>query len=191
VTHAKLEAVTHNDYADYAPIASAFTDIDACLWCLGKSSTQVPTEAEYRRLTYDYALAAAKSLRAASPKAVFHFISGASTRLDSRYMWARVKAETERDLIAAVDAVCWRPAAIDGVPSASEPLLFRAARPVIRVLLGPFRSLYVKAGDIGLAMIQATREGLRASIVENAGIRDLADSARVEATAAAASSLRR
>ena len=178
IAHAKLEAVTHGDYADYRAMAAAFGGIDACFWCLGKSSTQVPTEAEYRRLTYDYAMAAAKALRAASPAAVFHFISGKSTGLDSRYMWARVKAETERDLIAAVDAVCWRPGAIDGVPSASEPMLFRLARPVIRVVFGPFRSLYVKASDIGLAMIQATREGLRASIIENAGIRDLADAAR-------------
>jgi uncharacterized protein YbjT (DUF2867 family) len=185
VTHQKLEIVTHADYADYTAIASAFGGVDACLWCLGKSSTQVPTEAGYRRLTYDYALAAARALRAASPAAVFHFISGKSTRLDSRYMWARVKAETERDLIAAVDAVCWRPGAIDGVPSGSEPLLFRMARPVVRVAFGPFRSLYVRAGDIGLAMIQATREGLRASIVENAGIRDLADAARRDASPSA------
>src|SRR4030095_12851567 len=109
VTHAKLERVVHTDYADYTAIASAFAGIDACFWCLGKSSTQVKSEAEYRRLTYDFALAGARALRAASPSATFHFISGKSTALDSRYMWARVKAETERDLIAAGHPVnCWR-----------------------------------------------------------------------------------
>jgi uncharacterized protein YbjT (DUF2867 family) len=178
VTHAKLESVTHADYADYSAIASAFADVDACFWCLGKSSTQVKSEAEYRRLTYDYTLAAARALRAASPAAIFHFISGASTRLDSRYMWARVKAETERDLRAEGGAVCcWRPAAIDGVPSASEPALFRILRPVFR-LLAPFRSLYIKAEDIGLAMIAATRERRDGVTFENAAIRDLADSSR-------------
>jgi uncharacterized protein YbjT (DUF2867 family) len=178
VTHAKLESVTHADYADYSAIASAFADVDACFWCLGKSSTQVKSEAEYRRLTYDYTLAAARALRAASPTAVFHFISGASTRLDSRYMWARVKAETERDLRAEGGAVCcWRPAAIDGVPSASEPALFRILRPAFR-LLAPFRSLYIKAEDIGLAMIAATRERRDGVTFENAAIRDLADSSR-------------
>jgi uncharacterized protein YbjT (DUF2867 family) len=178
VTHAKLESVTHADYADYSAIASAFAGVDACFWCLGKSSTQVKSEAEYRRLTHDYTLAAARALRAASPKAVFHFISGASTRLDSRYMWARVKAETERDLRAEGGAVCcWRPAAIDGVPSASEPALFRILRPAFR-LLAPFRSLYIKAEDIGLAMIAATRERRDGVTFENAAIRDLADSSR-------------
>ena len=93
-------------------------------------------------------------------------------------MWARVKAETERDLLADGHPVnCWRPAAIDGVPSASEPLLFRLARPVFR-LLKPFRSLYIKAEDIGIAMLAATAAGMRGRIVENAEIRDLADRAR-------------
>ena len=93
-------------------------------------------------------------------------------------MWARVKAETERDLLAdGHPANCWRPASIDGVPSASEPLLFRLARPVMR-LLKPFRSLYVRAEDIGLAMLAATGQGIRGRIFENAEIRDLADRAR-------------
>ena len=178
LTHAKLETVTHGDFADYTAIAAAFADVDACFWCLGKSSTQVKSEAEYRRLTYDYALAAAKTLHAARRSSIFHFISGASTRLDSRQMWARVKAETERDLLAEGGAVCcWRPAAIDGVPSASEPALFRVMRPVMR-LLRPFRGLYVKAEDIGLAMIVATQDRRDGVIFENAAIRDLADTAR-------------
>ena len=133
-------------------------------------------EPEYRRLTYDYALAAARPCGAAD--AAFQFISGASTRIDSRYMWARVKAETERDLLAdGHPANCWRPASIDGVPSASEPVLFRVARPAMR-LLRPFRSLYVRAEDIGLAMLAATGQGIRGRIFENAEIRDLADRAR-------------
>ena len=141
VAHPRLRIVQHQVFDDYSAIADAFAGIDACLYCLGKSSTQVSGEAEYRRLTYDFALAAAREVWRGSPNAVFQFISGASTRFDSRYMWARVKAETERDLLAdGHPANCWRPASIDGVPSASEPLLFRLARPAMR-LLKPFRSL--------------------------------------------------
>ena len=179
VAHPKLQVVQHQDYADYSAMASAFAGVDACLYCLGKSSTQVSGEAEYRRLTYDFALAAAHTVWQGSPDAVFQFISGKSTSLDSRYMWARVKAETERALLAAGHPVnCWRPAAIDGPPSASEPRLFTLARPVVRVVFGPFRSLYVKAGDIGIAMLAATTAGMRGRIIENAEIRDLADAAR-------------
>ena len=93
-------------------------------------------------------------------------------------MWARVKAETERDLLAQFDAVCYRPASIEGMPSASEPPLYKAFGPVARVLLKPCRMLYVSGEDIGLAMLQATADGVRSCLIENAGIRDLADRAR-------------
>ena len=182
VAHPKLRAIPHQVYDDYTAIAEAFAGVDACLYCLGKSSMQVRGEAEYRRLTHDFALAAARALWRANPKAVFQFVSGASTRLDSRYVWARVKAETARDLLAEGFPVnCWRPGAIDGPASASEPWLFRIARPIGRLVLGRFRSLYVKAEDIGVAMLAASVSGLRGRILENAEIPDLADAARAAA----------
>lgn len=172
----KLRVWVHGDYLDYSKIEDAFAGVDACLFCLGISATQVPGEAEYRRITHDFALAAARALRARSPQAVFHFISGQGTSVDSRFMWARVKGETERDLMDQFDAVCWRPAAIDGLPSQSEPRLFKIMRPLLRCL-SPFRSLYVKGEDLGRAMVLAAAETMRGRIVENAEIRDLADRA--------------
>lgn len=176
IAHPKLQVVVHRDFHDFSDIAQTFADIDACLYCLGISATQVPGEAEYRRITYDIALAAAGALRDSSPGAVFHFVSGQGAGLDSRFMWARVKAETERDLIARFDAVCWRPAAIDGEPSESEPRLYKNLRPLFR-LLRPFRSLYIEGKDLGRAMLQATAEGMRGHIVANREIRNLAERA--------------
>ena len=185
-THSKLRAIVHRDFADYAAVETAFAGVDACFYCLGKSAQQVSDESEYRRITYDYALAAAGALRARSPAAAFQFLSGGGAHLKSRFMWARVKAETERDLLALCDAVCWRPAAIDGVASTSEPTLYRVMRPVFR-LLRPFRRLYVHGEDIGRAMLQATTDCLRHEIIENAPMRDLADRWSRRATAAGAS----
>jgi uncharacterized protein YbjT (DUF2867 family) len=169
----KLRAVVHADFLDYAAVAEAFAGLDACLFCLGVSVSQVSEESAYRRITHDFAVAAAHSMKERSPKAAFHFISGQSTRLDSRFMWARVKAETERDLISEVGAVCWRPAFIDGETSTSSPRLYQWLRPLGRVL-APFQSLYVSGEDIGRAMLQATDEGLRSRIIENAEIRAIA-----------------
>jgi uncharacterized protein YbjT (DUF2867 family) len=115
-------------------------------------------------------------LRARSPEAAFHFISGQGTNVGSRFMWARVKGETERDLIAEVAAVCWRPAASDGVPSRSEPRMFKVLRPLFRCL-SPFRNLYIKGEDLGRAMLLAASENMRGRILENRDIRDLADRA--------------
>lgn len=171
---ARLESVAHQDFLDFTAIASAFAQVDACLFCLGKSVTQVAGEAEYRRITRDFALAAARALHTASPAAVFHYVSGHGAALDSSQMWARVKAEAESELIDTFGAVCWRPAAIDGEPSPSSPGAYRFIRPLYP-LLRRFRGLYVTAEDIGRAMLQATAEKQRAVILENAAIRDLAD----------------
>ncbi len=172
VEHDKLRAFVHRDFVDYGPAAEAFRGVDACLWCLGVSSTKVAPE-EYRTITHDYPLAAAHALRAGSPGAAFHFVSGQMTDEGSRMEWARVKGRTERELMERVGATCWRPAAIGGDPPADEAAAFRLLRPLIR-LLKPFPGLYVEGEDIGRAMLQATREGIRGRTIENREIRRIA-----------------
>lgn len=176
----KLRVIEHRDFLDYAAVADAFDRVDACLFCLGISATQV-TEEEYHRITHDFAIAAARTLRERSPAASFHYISGGGTRPDSRFMWARVKAAAERELIDEFGAVCWRPAAIDGEPSANLAWQYKMLRPLVR-LLKPFRSLYIDAKDIGLAMLTAAAEGMRGRILENREIREVADRARTAAS---------
>lgn len=172
-THKKLRVFIHNDYLDYEPVEEAFVDVNACLFCIGVSAAQVSGE-EYRRITHDFALAAASTLRIHSPTAVFHFISGKGTSMNSSFTWAHVKAETERDLISLVNALCWRPAFIDGESSNSSPRLYRVLRPVLR-LLKPFRGLYVNGQDLGRAMLKATLENIRGRVIENAEIRNIAN----------------
>ena len=174
VTHDKLRVVVHEDFLDYSTGAPAFEGVDTCFFCLGVSATRVPGEADYRRITRDFAVAAAGALKRASPAASFHFISGMGTRADGRFMWARVKAEAERDLIALVDATCYRPAAIDGVRSESAATWYAPLLPLAK-LFAPFRSLYISGDDLARAMLQATAEDLRGVVLENAQMRDLAD----------------
>jgi uncharacterized protein YbjT (DUF2867 family) len=177
ISNDKLSVFLHKDFLDYALVSEAFTDVEACFYCLGVSTTQVSGEQEYRRITHDFALAAAQMLKIKSPNAVFHFISGQGTRFDSRFMWARVKAETENDLMSLTKAVCFRPAFIDGELSVSSPRLYRVLLPLAR-LLKPFRSLYVAGEDIGRAMLQARAENIRNRVIENAEIRVIADRSR-------------
>jgi uncharacterized protein YbjT (DUF2867 family) len=177
VEHERLRVFVHRDFLDYGAVEEAFGGIDACLFCLGISVRQTSGEAEYRTITHHYAMAAARMVQRHSPAAAFHFISGQGTALDSRMMWARVKAETERDLIDEVGAVCWRPAFIDGANSDNAPRLYQAMRPAFRLLRG-LRGMYVAGEDIGLAMIQATRDGERGRIIGNREIRARADRAR-------------
>jgi hypothetical protein len=175
--HEKLTVFLHDNYLDYAAVRDAFAGVDLCLYGLGISVRQASDEAEYRRVTHDFAMAAARQLRSSSPTAVLHFISGQGTRLDSRFMWARAKAETERDLAGVTATVCWRPGFIDGGAVAPGPRLYRALRPVFRLFRG-VRRLYVTSEDIGHAMLRAAVEGIREGVIENAQIRILAERAR-------------
>jgi len=173
----KLRVVLHNDFLHYEKVADTFAGVDACLYCLGVSVSQVPKEDDYRRITRDCAVAAAHMLKAKSPKASFHFISGASTSADSRWMWARVKAEAERDLMELIDATCYRPGAIDGETSESQAKTWYAPLKPLFKVFAPFRSLYISGEDLGKAMLRGARTGLKHTILENAQIRDLADGA--------------
>jgi len=175
-TSPKLRTFVHKDFLDYSTVEDAFRSIDACLFCLGISSMQVSKE-EYRTISYSYPLAAANMFKAISPGAVFHYISGAGTGPQSRQLWARVKAQTEHDLIELVDADCWRPAFIDAKPSAGLPKIYALIQPLGR-LFKPFPSLYVHGHDIGRAMLQATVEKLRRRTIENAEIRQIAARAK-------------
>jgi len=171
-TSPKLRTFVHKYFLDYSTVEDAFRSVDACLFCLGISATQVSQE-EYRTITYSYTLAAANMFKAKSPGAAFHYISGQGTKAGSRMVWARVKAQTEHDLIELVDADCWRPAFIDAKPSPNMPKLYSLIQPIGR-LFKPFPNLYVHGHDIGRAMLQATVEQLRHRIIENAEIRQIA-----------------
>lgn len=174
-TSSKLRTYVHKDFLDYSTAQEAFRSIDACLFCLGTSFTQVSKE-DYRKISYSMPLAAAQMLKAQSPAAAFHYISGRGTDAKSRMMWSRVKAQAEQDLIALIDADCWRPAFIDAKPSPSMPKYYAVFFPLGR-LAKPFPTLYVHGHDLARAMLQATRENLRRRIFENPEIRQIASRA--------------
>jgi hypothetical protein len=169
VSHPKVRGFQHDDYANFAGAETAFSDIDACLYCLGVSATRVSAE-DYRQISYDMPLAAARMLRAQSPTASFHYISGAGTAADSRMRWARVKAETEAALVMQFAAVCWRPALIEALPitvaARGRPWWLGLVLPVLR----RFPQAYVHSVDLGYAMLQAVREGVRGRVLENSEI---------------------
>jgi len=176
-THAKLRTFVHKDFLNYAVVEEAFRNIDACLFCLGVSATQVSKE-EYRTITYSYTLAAANMLKRCSPEAYFHYISGKGTDARSGMFWSQVKAQVEGDLMALVQGDCWRPALIDAKVSASAPRVYRVLFPVARPVLKPFSSMYVAGRDLGRGMLQASVEGVRGKIFENREIREIAARAR-------------
>ncbi|MGI5237702.1 epimerase [Dactylosporangium sp. CA-139066] len=160
VRHPKLREVTHDDFTDFTAVD--FSGYDACFFCLGVSSVGMD-EAAYRRVTYDFTMAAARRMAEQSPGMVFVYVSGAGTDTNGRQMWARVKGRTEDD-VAALDlrAYAFRPGFIRPEHGArSKVRLFR----IIYAALTPLSALLVRfapgfatsTSQLGRAMLIVAR----------------------------------
>lgn len=179
--HPKLREILHSDFTDFAPIAEDLAGYDACLFCLGISSAGMK-EADYRRITYDYTMAAARVLAERSPRMTFIYVSGAGTDSTEkgRSMWARVKGETENALLALPFAASYmaRPGYIQPMHGiVSKTALYR----VVYAIMAPFYPLWRRllprlvttTEDVGRAMLQAAKHGAPARILENAQLNEL------------------
>lgn len=101
VTDAKLREIVRAGLADLSTVEGELGGYDACFFCLGTSSAGM-SEADYRHVTYDVTLAAARAIVKQSPGLTFVYVSGAGTDSTEkgRTMWARVKGATENALLA-------------------------------------------------------------------------------------------
>ena len=142
--HPKLREIIHPDIANLAPIESQLTGYDACFFTLGVSSVGMK-EAEYRHITYDFAIGAAGTLARLNPGMTFIYVSGAGTDSTERgrTMWARVKGETENALLRMPfkAAYMFRPGFIQPLHGIkSKTALYRIPYAVLR----PFNSLFLR-----------------------------------------------
>jgi uncharacterized protein YbjT (DUF2867 family) len=184
--HPKLRELEHRDFTDFAPIEHQLAGYEACFFCLGISSAGM-SEAEYTRITHDYALAAARALVRRSPGMTFVYVSGEGTDDSerSRTMWARVKGRTENALreVGFARALMFRPGYIQPMHGiTSKTRLYRAFYAVLGPLypvvrrLGP--GVVTNTENVGLAMLEAVRGTTDTDVLDNRAINALADRAR-------------
>jgi uncharacterized protein YbjT (DUF2867 family) len=179
ISHSKLRQVLHPDFADCSALATALSDQDAVVFCLGAYTGAVSDE-ELHKVTVDYPIEFARVLRASSPQARFSFLSGngADQSGRSRMAFARYKGEAEKALLAAgfPGLYIFRPAYIYPVQPRQEPnfsyRLLRGIYPVFRLLLPNW---VIRADDLARAMVEVVVEETRASaaVLENRDIRAL------------------
>jgi uncharacterized protein YbjT (DUF2867 family) len=96
-SHPKLREILHRDFLDHRGHHAVFASADATLFCLGTPSVG-RTEAEYTRITQDYAVAAATAAHRNNPDSLFAYVSAHRADSTSRTMWIRVKGRAEEQL---------------------------------------------------------------------------------------------
>lgn len=171
----KLQDVLVKDLTDFSSVpAGTFENVDAVLYCLGISSGGMK-EADYRRITYDFTMAAAKAIHAKSPNATFCFISGASTDSTEQKgpMWARVKGAAENALqkVGFKAVYCFRPGYIqpmDGIQSKTPS--YRWMYVFVSWAYPLFKGMtkYVTSTrQLGFAMVEVAKKGFSKVILES------------------------
>ena len=183
--HARLRVLVHVDFLDYAVIADQLNGLDACFFCLGVSSAGM-SEAEYRRVSYDVPLAAARALVSRNAGMTFIFLSGmgADSTGRGRLMLARVKGQAENELLTLPfrSSYVFRPAFVQpmhGIESRTRiyRALYAAGAPLFP-LLGRFLPKYVTTTEqMGRAMLAVARRGAPKRVLANADINAAADTA--------------
>jgi len=171
--HPKLKELIHKDFTDFANIKDQLDGYDGCFFCLGISATGL-NEPDYKRITYDFTLALARTLKDLNPDLTFNYVSGQGTDSTEkgRMMWARVKGKTENDLLKLgfKQAFMFRPGAIiplKGIKSKTKSyqFMYDYFMWLLKIIKTLAPNSIVNTTQIGLAMINSVRRGYHKSIL--------------------------
>ena len=174
----KLHELVHNDFFDFSAMENDLAGYDACFFCLGVSSAGMK-EADYRRVTCDLTLAAARVLAKHNPGMTFIYVSGMGTDSSERggSMWARVKGKTENDLLRLPfkAAYMFRPAVIvplQGIKSKTKlyQVFYTALGPLLPVMYKVFPKFVTTTAQVGRAMLTVAKQGAPKPVLENSDI---------------------
>lgn len=172
-SHPKLDELVHRDFTDYSAVESKLAGHDACFFCLGVSAAGMK-EQDYRRVTYDFTLAAAQTLARLDPSMTFIYVSGEGTDSSgkSRAMWARVKGETENALLRLPfeATFMFRPGLIEPGPGiVSRTRLYRAiyavAKPLFPVVRVLAPNMVTTTEQLGRAMLEVSKHGASTKVL--------------------------
>jgi len=171
---ARVLHIRADDFGSLAARRSSFLGVDACIFALGISQSLVVGD-EYRRITIDFPLEAARRLAESSPWATFVFVSGEGADPSGRspVVFARTKGEAEallqRQRMGRL--VIARPGAVIPSQWPRKPLPYERVTVPISKLLHPFApGLVIRASDLGRALVLAA---LDRSVPELLGNREL------------------
>jgi uncharacterized protein YbjT (DUF2867 family) len=177
----KLRDLVHADLWNYSSIEKQLSGFDACFFCLGVSSAGMK-EADYERVTYGIAVAAAETLSRLNPRMTFVYVSGAGTDSSEKgsTMWARAKGKTENAILRLPfkGAYMFRPGAIQplhGIRSRTTlyRLMYTLTKPLWPILRWAFPARILTTEQIGRAMLKVAGSGAPKRILESPDINAL------------------
>ena len=179
VSHPKLKEIIHANFHDLSPIASQLKGYNACYFCLGVSSVGMK-ETAYHHITHDLTMHVATTLVSLNPDMTFCYVSGAHTdsTAQGKVMWARVKGQTENDLLQLPfkQSYMFRPGFMKPTKGLKNALkLYKVLGwlyPMLKAL-SPNSASTLK--EVGVAMINVTLKGYNKRVIEVSDILKIAN----------------
>lgn len=176
----RVHLVRVENFADLSAHRDSFRDVDACIFALGISQTLVSSDEEYRRITVEFALEAARRLAEESPKATFLYVSGmgADPTERSRVLFARVKGEAEnllrREPVGRL--VIARPGSVVADFWPRRPKWYeRLLLPVIGLVTPFLPGFSIRSRDLGRALLRAALDPSIPELLDNRALRGLVE----------------
>jgi uncharacterized protein YbjT (DUF2867 family) len=167
-THPKLKV----EIADFERLQERRADAEDVFCCLGTTIKQAGSQAAFRRVDYDYAVALALAAAGGGARRLL-VVSALGANPDSRVFYNRVKGEMEVAVRAAgvPRTIFFRPSLLSG-PRAQERLGEKAGL-VVGSILGPLLGKYrpIHADIVAAAMLKVAMEELPLRTLESDEIR--------------------
>jgi uncharacterized protein YbjT (DUF2867 family) len=176
VRHPKLREASLIDFTDLSPIEGELAGYDACFYCLGVSSVGLD-EAAYTRISYDFPIAAARTLAKLNPEMTFIYVSGAGTNPRGRQMWQRVKGRTENAVIEMFPrGFAARPGIIRPTHGVRSRVgwyntVYTVAAPLLGLLDRVAPGSVTSTDRLGRAMLRVARDGADGRVLANRDLR--------------------
>jgi len=181
VSDPKLRELVVADPGDLSSIEKDLAGYDACFYSVGSTSSG-KTEDEYRRITYDLTMVAARAVLARNPNLVMVFVSGAGTDATEKggTMWARIKGKAENDLqkMPFKGAYMFRPAYIQPMHGATSKtrsyrILYKVLSPLYPVWRTLLPNMVTTTEHLARAMLELAKHGSDQHIFESRDIEKL------------------
>ena len=173
LTHKKLIEIVIENFEDFSTHEDLFKDVSAAFFCLGVYTGQVPDDV-FKKITVNYAVEFAQTLKKNSPQATLCLLSGAGadSTEQSKTALARYKGMAENQIAEMnLKFYSFRPGYIYPVEPRKEPNI---AYKIIKALYPIFKlsgdKYSIKSTDLANAMFNVGLNGAAEQILENQDI---------------------
>lgn len=178
ITHPKLKTILHQNFLDYSSLENEFKNNDALIWCLGISQNVVSKE-EYIKITYDYAVAAAKAVVQSNNALRFLFLSGrgADNTEKTKLLFGKIKGRTENALkqLPFQKLYIARPNAINPIHKPKHlPFILRLQYAMVKLFTYITPSYIINSDDLAKALLYIIKQNAPSQLYNDVQLKQIA-----------------